>query len=87
MAVTLAKKRREKTPRDDTSKMNPSTVRPPPKPTDDLAGFEPETSVTGIRADAFRKTAVPLGYARLVYFQLPMICVKYLPRVRVNNNS
>ena len=48
-------------PRDETSKMNLSTVRPPPRSTDDLAGFEPGTSVTGIRAEAFRKTAMPLG--------------------------
>ena len=41
-------------------------MRPLPRPTDDLAGFEPGTSVTGIRAEAIRKTAMLLGYARLV---------------------
>ena len=42
--------------------MYPSTVRPPPKPTNDLAGFEPGTSVAGIQAEAFRKKAHLLGY-------------------------
>lgn len=46
--------------------MNPSTVHPPPKPTDDLEGFETGTSVTCIGAKAFRKKAGRLGYALLV---------------------
>ena len=37
-------------------------ARPPPRPADDLAGFEPGTSVTGIQAETFRKKAHPLGY-------------------------
>ena len=36
------------------------------RPTDDLAGFEPGTSVTGIQAESFRKKAMPLGFALLV---------------------
>ena len=35
-------------------------------PTDDLAGFEPGTSLTGIRAEAFPKKAGQVGYAVLV---------------------
>ena len=49
-----------------TPSKNPSAVRPPPRPTDDLAGFEPGTSVTGIPAEAFRKKADQVGYALLV---------------------
>ena len=66
MAATLGKKQRGRNPSRGFLQKNPSTVHPPPRPTDDLAGFEPGSSVTGIRADAFRNTAMPLGYARLL---------------------
>ena len=52
----------EKSPATIPPKMDPSTISPPPRPTDDLGGFEPRTSVTGIQAEAFRKKAYPLGY-------------------------
>ena len=67
MVVTLAKKSRGKNPPPRHFQKNPRAVRPPPRPTDDLAGFESGTSVTGIRAEAFRKTAVPQSYARLIW--------------------
>ena len=62
IAVTLAQKGRGKIPRDDAFKKNPGMTRLPPRPTDDLAGYEPGTSVTGIQAEAFGKKAHPLGY-------------------------
>ena len=67
MAVTLDKKSWGKNPPRRHLQKNPSTVRPPPRPTDDLAEFEPGTSVTDIRAETFRKTAMPLDRARLVW--------------------
>ena len=66
MVVTLAKNHGENPPRRRLQK-NLSAVRSPPIPTDDLAGFELRASVSGIRAEAFRKTAMPLGYARLLW--------------------
>ena len=44
-----------------------SAVRPPPRPTDELAGFETGTSVTDIPAEAFRKKADQVGYGLLSY--------------------
>ena len=70
MGVNQDKKGRGKNPPRRHLQKNPSTVRPPPRPTDDLAGFEPGTSVTGIPAEAFRKKADQVGYALLVYLLL-----------------
>ena len=60
------KTRRKKILRDETFKMNTSAAYPPQRPTDDLAGFEPGTSVTSMRAEDFHKTTMQLGYARLI---------------------
>ena len=57
---------RGKIPRDDTSKINPSTVVQPQRRTDKFAGLEPGTSVTGILAEVFRKKSVRVHYALLV---------------------
>ena len=66
MGVTLDKKGRGKNPPRRRLQKNTSTVRPPPRPTDDLAGFKPGTSETGIPVEAFRKKVDQVGYALLV---------------------
>lgn len=59
-------KQRGKNPLRHVSKMNPSTVRLPLRPTEDLAGLETGNSVTGIRAETFRKKSPQVDYALLV---------------------
>ena len=61
ISVTLSKKGRGKNPSRQYLQKDPSTAHPPPRPTDDCAGFEPGNSVTSIRAEAFRKEAHSTG--------------------------
>ena len=62
IAVNLAKKSWRKNPPRRHFQKNLSILRLPPRPSEDLAGFDPGSSVTGIRAEAFHKKAHPLGY-------------------------
>ena len=59
MPVTQLKNQRGKLSRDDTSKINPSPVRLPPRQTNDLQGFRAEACP--------KKTGQPV-YALLIYF-------------------
>lgn len=61
MAATIAKNSRAKNPPRRHLQKNPNTVRPALQLTDDLAGFEIGTSITGIRAESFHTKAHPLG--------------------------
>ena len=64
-AVTLGRKRREN-PTRGYLQNKPSTARTPPRPTNYLAGCDSGTSVTGVRAEDFRKKAGQVKNALLV---------------------
>ena len=63
MVLILAKKSRGKNLLGRYFQENPSMVHLAPILTDDVAGFEHGASITGIRAEAFRKRTRSLGYA------------------------
>lgn len=65
MTVTVSKKQREIS-LEDSSEMNSSTVRPPPRRTDELKEFESGTSGARIQAQVFHKNAEPLSYVLLI---------------------